>query len=152
MSQQVCFQDLFLDYTPPEPLREAVGRMAVVQAEIDRPARSIRLRLTSEVYITEKNLELVRAQVAERYGLKNLELAVRYPPETLAQMDFYDLARIFKKRAEPAAHTCLIIISPRAAKSKGAAFAAPAGPACNLSSSRCHSRSRSRCSRCRVQR
>ena len=103
MSQQVCFQDLFLDYTPPEPLREAVGRMAVVQAEIDRPARSIRLRLTSEVYITEKNLELVRAQVAERYGLKNLELAVRYPPETLAQMDFYDLARVFVRAYSPAA-------------------------------------------------
>ena len=103
MGQQVCFRDLFLDYTPPETLLDSVPQMSVVKAEIDRPARSIRLQLTSEDYITEKNLELVRTQIEERYGLKTLTLDVSFPPEALAQMDFYDLSRVFVRAYSPAA-------------------------------------------------
>ena len=50
---QVHFLDLFLGYEPPEAIRAEVETLAVEHAGIDREARTISLRLSSGVYITE---------------------------------------------------------------------------------------------------
>ena len=100
---QVHFLDLFLGYEPPEAIRAEVETLAVEHAGIDREARTISLRLSSGVYITEAMLGQMASELEARYGLRRLELSVQYPPEALASFDYRDLYRVFVKAYSPSA-------------------------------------------------
>ena len=100
---QVHFLDLFLGYEPPEAIRAEVETLAVEHAGIDREARTISLRLSSGVYITEALLSQMASELKARYGLRRLELSVQYPPEALASFDYRDLYRVFVKAYSPSA-------------------------------------------------
>ena len=100
---QVHFLDLFLGYEPPEAIRAEVETLAVEHAGIDREARTISLRLSSGVYITEALLSQMASELEARYGLRQLELSVQYPPEALASFDYRDLYRVFVKAYSPSA-------------------------------------------------
>ena len=100
---QVHFLDLFLGYEPPEAIRAEVETLAVEHAGIDREARTISLRLSSGVYITEALLSQMASELEARYGLRRLELSVQYPPEALASFDYRDLYRVFVKAYSPSA-------------------------------------------------
>ncbi len=100
---QVHFLDLFLGYEPPEAIRAEVEMLAVEHAGIDREARTISLRLSSGVYITEALLSQMASELEARYGLRRLELSVQYPPEALASFDYRDLYRVFVKAYSPSA-------------------------------------------------
>ena len=100
---QVHFLDLFLGYEPPEAIRAEVEALAVEHAGIDREARTISLRLSSGVYITEALLGQMASELEARYGLRRLELSVQYPPEALASFDYRDLYRVFVKAYSPSA-------------------------------------------------
>ena len=100
---QVHFLDLFLGYEPPEAIRAEVEALAVEHAGIDREARTISLRLSSGVYITEALLSQMASELEARYGLRRLELSVQYPPEALASFDYRDLYRVFVKAYSPSA-------------------------------------------------
>ncbi len=100
---QVHFLDLFLGYEPPEAIRAEVETLAVEHAGIDREARTISLRLSSGVYITEALLGQMASELEARYGLRRLELSVQYPPEALASFDYRDLYRVFVKAYSPSA-------------------------------------------------
>ena len=67
---QVHFLDLFLGYEPPEAIRAEVETLAVEHAGIDREARTISLRLSSGVYITEALLGQMASELEARYGLR----------------------------------------------------------------------------------
>lgn len=69
---QVHFLDLFLGYEPPEAIRAEVETLAVEHAGIDREARTISLRLSSGVYITEALLSQMASELKARYGLRRL--------------------------------------------------------------------------------
>jgi DNA polymerase-3 subunit alpha (Gram-positive type) len=103
MKDQVHFPELFPGYEPPEELQDAVRQLAVARAEIDRDARSIALELESGVYLREEALDAVRGELERRYGLRRLELRLRYPETLLPQMDFRDLARVFIRAFSPSA-------------------------------------------------
>ena len=100
---QVHFLDLFLEYEPPEALREVIAALAVEHAGIDREARTISLRLRSERYIPQDTLETVSRTLEGRYGLKRLELLVQYPPEAIESFDYRDLYRVFVRAYSPSA-------------------------------------------------
>ena len=100
---QVHFLDLFLGYEPPEAIRAEVETLAVEHAGIDREARTISLRLSSGVYITEALLSQMASELEARYGLRRLALSVQYPPEALASFDYRDLYRVFVKAYSPSA-------------------------------------------------
>ena len=100
---KVFFPALFPGFEPPEELAQALERLAVVHAELDRDARTIRLDAQAEKYLAEKQLQTLCRAVEKAYGLKSLELLVRYPEEELPHMDFRDLAQVFIRAFSPSA-------------------------------------------------
>ena len=100
---EVYFPALFPDFALPEELAEALERLAVVHAELDRETRTIRLDAQAEHYLAEKQLQSLCRAVEKQYGLKQLELSVRYPAEELPNMDFRDLAQVFIRAFSPSA-------------------------------------------------
>ena len=100
---EVYFPALFPGFALPEELAEALTRLAVVHAELDRETRTIRLNAQAEHYIAEKQLQSLCRAVEKAYGLKKLELSVRYPAEELPNMDFRDLAQVFIRAFSPSA-------------------------------------------------
>ena len=100
---EVFFPALFPGFEPPEELAQALERLAVVHAELDRDARTIRLNAQAEKYLAEKQLQTLCRAVEKAYGLKSLELLVRYPEEELPHMDFRDLAQVFIRAFSPSA-------------------------------------------------
>ncbi len=100
---EVYFPALFPDFALPEELAEALERLAVVHAELDRETRTIRLDAQAEHYLAEKQLQPLCRAVEKQYGLKQLELSVRYPAEELPNMDFRDLAQVFIRAFSPSA-------------------------------------------------
>ena len=100
---EVFFPALFPGFEPPEELTQALEHLAVVHAELDRDARTIRLDAQAEKYLAEKQLQTLCRAVEKAYGLKSLELSVRYPEEELPHMDFRDLAQVFIRAFSPSA-------------------------------------------------
>ena len=100
---EVYFPALFPDFALPEELADALERLAVVHAELDRETRTIRLDAQAEHYLAEKQLQSLCRAVEKQYGLKQLELSVRYPAEELPNMDFRDLAQVFIRAFSPSA-------------------------------------------------
>ena len=54
---EVYFPALFPGFALPEDLAEALERLAVVHAELDRETRTIRLDAQAEHYLAEKQLQ-----------------------------------------------------------------------------------------------
>ena len=100
---EVYFPALFPGFALPEDLAEALERLAVVHAELDRETRTIRLDAQAEHYLAEKQLQSLCQAVEKQYGLKKLELFVRYPASELPNMDFRDLAQVFIRAFSPSA-------------------------------------------------
>ena len=100
---EVYFPALFPGFEAPDGLAEALDRLAVAHAELDREARTIRLDAQADAYIAEKQLQTLCRAVEKAYGLKSLELSVRYPEEELPHMDFRDLAQVFIRAFSPSA-------------------------------------------------
>ena len=100
---EVYFPALFPGFALPEDLAEALERLAVVHAELDRETRTIRLDAQAEHYLAEKQLQSLCQAVEKQYGLKKLELSVRYPASELPNMDFRDLAQVFIRAFSPSA-------------------------------------------------
>ena len=100
---EVYFPALFPGFALPEDLAEALDRLAVVHAELDRETRTIRLDAQAEHYLAEKQLQSLCQAVEKQYGLKKLELFVRYPASELPNMDFRDLAQVLIRAFSPSA-------------------------------------------------
>ena len=100
---EVYFPALFPGFPLPEELVEALGRLAVVHAELDRETRTIRLDAQAEQYLTEKQLQALCRDIEKEYGLRELKLSVRYPASELPNMDFRDLAQVFIRAFSPSA-------------------------------------------------
>ena len=100
---EVYFPALFPGFPLPEELAEALGRLAVVHAELDRETRTIRLDAQAEQYLAEKQLQALCRDIEKEYGLRELKLSVRYPASELPNMDFRDLAQVFIRAFSPSA-------------------------------------------------
>lgn len=71
---EVYFPALFPGFPLPEELAEALGRLAVVHAELDRETRTIRLDAQAEQYLAEKQLQALCRDIEKEYGLRELKL------------------------------------------------------------------------------
>ena len=100
---EVYFPALFPGFPLPEDLVEALGRLSVVHAELDRETRTIRLDAQAEQYLAEKQLQALCRDIEKEYGLRELKLSVRYPASELPNMDFRDLAQVFIRAFSPSA-------------------------------------------------
>ena len=100
---EVYFPALFPGFPLPEELAEALGRLAVVHAELDRETRTIHLDAQAEQYLAEKQLQALCRDIEKEYGLRELKLSVRYPASELPNMDFRDLAQVFIRAFSPSA-------------------------------------------------
>ena len=100
---EVYFPALFPGFPLPEELAEALGRLVVVHAELDRETRTIRLDAQAEQYLAEKQLQALCRDIEKEYGLRELKLSVRYPTSELPNMDFRDLAQVFIRAFSPSA-------------------------------------------------
>ena len=100
---EVYFPALFPGFPLPEELAEALGRLVVVHAELDRETRTIRLDAQAEQYLAEKQLQALCRDIEKEYGLRELKLSVRYPASELPNMDFRDLAQVFIRAFSPSA-------------------------------------------------
>jgi len=100
---EVYFPALFPGFPLPEELAEALGRLAIVHAELDRETRTIRLDAQAEQYLAEKQLQALCRDIEKEYGLRELKLSVRYPASELPNMDFRDLAQVFIRAFSPSA-------------------------------------------------
>ncbi len=100
---EVYFPALFPGFEAPDELAEALPRLAVVHAELDRETRTIRLDAQTDRYIAEKQIQSLCQAVEKAYGLKKLEISVRYPAAELPNMDFRDLAQVFIRAFSPSA-------------------------------------------------
>ena len=100
---EVYFPALFPGFPLPEELAEALGRLVVVHAELDRETRTIRLDAQAEQYLAEKQLQALCRDIDKEYGLRELKLSVRYPASELPNMDFRDLAQVFIRAFSPSA-------------------------------------------------
>ena len=99
----VYFPALFPGFEAPQALAEALSRLAIAHAELDRDTRTIRLDARADSYIPEKQLQSLCRDVEKAYGLRKLELSVRYPASELPNMDFRDLAQVFIRAFSPSA-------------------------------------------------
>ena len=100
---EVYFPALSPGFPLPEELAEALGRLVVVHAELDRETRTIRLDAQAEQYLAEKQLQALCRDIEKEYGLRELKLSVRYPASELPKMDFRDLAQVFIRAFSPSA-------------------------------------------------
>ena len=100
---EVYFPALFPGFPLPEALAEALERLAVVHAELDRETRTNRLEAQAEHYLAEKQLQALCRDIEKEYGLRELKLSVRYPASELPNMDFRDLAQVFIRAFSPSA-------------------------------------------------
>ena len=83
MDGRTCFLNMFSDYEPPEPLKEALSQAAIAAADIDPAARRITVAVHSESYIPQRLLEQAALDICGIYGLQKLEITATHPAEEL---------------------------------------------------------------------
>ena len=87
---EVYFPALFPGFPLPEELVEALGRLAVVHAELDRETRTIRLDAQAEQYLAEKQLQALCRDIEKEYGLRGGRIVSGNPePQKLGGAEAY---------------------------------------------------------------
>ena len=99
---EVYFPALFPGFPLPEELVEALGRLSVVHAELDRETRTIRLDAQAEQYLAEKQLQALCRDIEKEYGLRELKLSVRFPDERAVRRLAQRLAATAGRRLDDA--------------------------------------------------
>ena len=94
MNGKTYFLNMFSDYEPPEPLKDALSRAAIVAAEMDAAARKIAVRISCESYISRRQLVGVSAQICKLYGLRELAISPEFPASELHSIDPEELSDI----------------------------------------------------------
>ena len=97
------FLEMFFEYQPDEPLREALSQAAVSHAEIDRDNRSVTLTLQMPVYLPAQALAQTAQALCALYGLRSVSILPQFPAEALSALDGQELSRLIVSRFSPAA-------------------------------------------------
>ncbi len=95
MNETIYFLNMFPDYEPPEPLKEALSQAAIVAADIDPATQSVSVAIHSETYIPLKALTQTAGDLKNSYGLKKLELAATHPASQLHCVQPEELRDLF---------------------------------------------------------
>lgn len=95
MNKKTYFLNMFSDYMPPEPLKDAVSQAAIVAADVDLSSRRIDMQLYSETFLSQNDWDTVASDVCELYGLQSLQLLLSYPENLLQQLTVEQLREYF---------------------------------------------------------
>ena len=101
--QNLPFDHLFCNFIPGQSLSGKLDALVIEHAELSREERTLTLWLFSEVYLTQKDEAALKDGLQAQYGLRRVELNLRFPESLLPNMDFRDLAQVFIKAYSPAA-------------------------------------------------
>ena len=101
--QNLPFDHLFCNFIPGQSLSGKLDALMIEHAELSREERTLTLWLFSEVYLTQKDEAALKDGLQAQYGLRRVELNLRFPESLLPNMDFRDLAQVFIKAYSPAA-------------------------------------------------
>lgn len=101
--QNLPFDHLFCNFIPGETLLGKLDALVIEHAELSREERTLTLWLFSETYLTQKDEAALKDGLQAQYGLRRVELNLRFPESLLPNMDFRDLAQVFIKAYSPAA-------------------------------------------------
>ena len=95
MEKTLYFYQMFPDYEIPQEAETLLRTAVIIGADIDPESRSVYVDLFSENYIPERYLSNIRRELANRYGLRTLELNVRHPESQLNQIEINELRDLF---------------------------------------------------------
>ena len=95
MNESVPFLNMFPDYVPSEPLKNALSQAVLCAADIDPEARRIAVTIQSPVYIPQRLLEQAEAEIAAIYGLQRLVLTASHPSDQLTAIESEELMSLF---------------------------------------------------------
>ena len=101
--QNLPFDHLFCNFIPGQSLSGKLDALVIEHAELSREERTLTLWLFSETYLTQKDEATLTDGLRAQYGLRRVELNLRFPEALLPNMDFRDLAQVFIKAYSPAA-------------------------------------------------
>ncbi|MBQ7523642.1 MAG: PolC-type DNA polymerase III [Oscillospiraceae bacterium] len=92
---------MFSRFQPEKDASPAWLRAEVCDSEIRPEARAVRLTLRFDGYVGAAEIEGTAQAIAERYGLYRLDITPLYPPQSLADFDFSELAAYLGKIYPP---------------------------------------------------
>ena len=95
MTEQIYFLNMFSDYAPPEDLQKALSQAAVVAADVDPATRTVSVAVHSADYIPTAVLQQAERDIAELYGLSNVEIVATHPAGQLHKIRNQELIELF---------------------------------------------------------
>ena len=95
MAVEINFLNMFSDYAPPEDLQKALSQAAVVAADVDPATRTVSVAVHSSEYIPFAFLQQVQRDIAELYGLSNVEIVATHPADQLHNIRTDELMELF---------------------------------------------------------
>ncbi len=95
MNDQILFLNMFSSYQPPESLYGLLSQAVIGDASIDPVKGWVCVDLSADTYISRRQLETVSREVCQIYGLKKLDISIRFPKEQLQNMEPEDLMALF---------------------------------------------------------
>ncbi len=95
MERRVYFFHMFSDYEPPEPLKSALSQAAIVAADLDPESRSISVAIHCDTYISKAHLMTAQREIADLYGLRNVNLTATFSADQLRKMDSEEFVSLF---------------------------------------------------------
>ena len=93
--ENVSLLYMFPDYNPPEALKQVLTQAAIVAADIDPQTRSVEACLHAPMYIPQRELNQMSAEIAACYGLQKLSLIATFPADQLHQIETEELMIMF---------------------------------------------------------
>ena len=89
--QNLPFDHLFCNFIPGETLLGKLDALVIEHAELSREERTLTLWLFSETYLTQKDEAALKDGLQAQYGLRRVELNLRFPESRLPHKEFSDL-------------------------------------------------------------
>jgi len=95
MTEQVLFLNMFPHYEPPEDLKKVLSQAAITAADIDPDSRSLTLAIHSDTYVPVADLRIVQQDIADIYGLVQVEIFATHPADQLHRISPSELMDMF---------------------------------------------------------
>ena len=95
MPPVISFLDMFSAYQPERGLRERLQDVRIVDAELNMEARTARLTIQSDSYLSERQLEEISRQLAALYDIRQITLLPRFPAEEISNILPEELTKLF---------------------------------------------------------
>ncbi len=95
MHQKIGFFEMFAQYQPPEPLYSMLSGGVILDAEIDKSARRISVRLHSDTYIPLRHLHTAADEISVLYGVGTIVINAVHPADQLSCIEPDELMNLF---------------------------------------------------------